>query len=115
MFPGALEIQIIVSVVVVLVAAFAALICDYLKGNNDWLRLRNTELRVRVEERERFFSPELWVAKIRELLLSPEVRSALVADLKPDLGFAAPANYRVERSSPPAPAPADDSYATGKR
>jgi hypothetical protein len=108
MFPGAIEIQIIVSVVVVLVAAFAALICDYLKGNNDWLRLRNTELSVRVEERERFFSPELWVSKIRELLLSPEVRSALVADLKPEIGVPAPANYRTERPSHPDPAPAAD-------
>jgi hypothetical protein len=83
MIPGAFEIQIIVSIVVVMVAALAALICDYLKGNNDWLRLKNTELTVRVEERERFFSPELWVSKIRELLLSPEVKSALVEELKP--------------------------------
>jgi hypothetical protein len=103
MIPGAFEIQVIVSVVVVLVAALAALICDYLKGNNDWLRLRNTELSVRVEERERFFSPELWVAKIRELLLSPEVRGALVAELRPEVSGHAQGRYGRKRPGGAAP------------
>ena len=47
---GAFELQIFVSLVVVLGAAFVALVCDYLKGNNEQLRERNIELRVRREE-----------------------------------------------------------------
>lgn len=50
---GAFELQIFVSLVVVLGAAFAALICDFLKGNNEQLRETNVELRVRQDERER--------------------------------------------------------------
>ena len=50
---GAFELQIFVSLVVVLGAAFVALVCDYLKGNNEQLREKNIELRVRREEQER--------------------------------------------------------------
>lgn len=50
---GSLEIQIFVSLMVILAAAFVALVCDFLKGNNEQLRERNLELRVRQEERER--------------------------------------------------------------
>jgi hypothetical protein len=64
---GALELQIFVSLVVVLGSAFVALICDYLKGNNEQLRERNIELRVRTEERERFaiLNPSAWLAQFR--------------------------------------------------
>lgn len=44
---GATELQIFVSLVVVLGAAFVALICDFLKGSNERLREANLELRVR--------------------------------------------------------------------
>ena len=50
---GSLELQIFVSLTVVLGAAFVALVCDYLKGNNEQLREHNIELRVRKEEQER--------------------------------------------------------------
>ena len=50
---GSLELQIFVSLVVVLGAAFVALVCDYLKGNNEQLREKNIEMRVRREELER--------------------------------------------------------------
>jgi hypothetical protein len=50
---GSLELQIFVSLTVVLGAAFVALLCDYLKGNNEQLREHNIELRVRKEEQER--------------------------------------------------------------
>jgi hypothetical protein len=50
---GAMEFQIFVSLLVVLGAAFVALVCDFLKGNNEQLREANIELRVRQEERER--------------------------------------------------------------
>lgn len=44
---GATELQIFVSLVVVLGAAFVALICDFLKGSNERLREANLELQVR--------------------------------------------------------------------
>ena len=50
---GALEVQIFVSLALVLGAVFVALVCDFLKGNNEILRERNIELTVRQEERER--------------------------------------------------------------
>lgn len=49
---GSFEIQVIVSLVVVLGAACVALICDYLKGNNERLRERNEELQARAAERD---------------------------------------------------------------
>jgi hypothetical protein len=52
---GAFELQIFVSLMVVLGAAFVALICDYLKGNNEQLRETNIELRVRNDEREKWW------------------------------------------------------------
>jgi len=50
---GAIELQVFVSLVVVLGAAFVALICDFLKGNNEQLRESNLEMRVRQDEREK--------------------------------------------------------------
>jgi hypothetical protein len=48
---GATELQIFVSLVVVLGAAFVALICDFLKGSNERLREANLELLVRHDQR----------------------------------------------------------------
>lgn len=48
---AALELQIFVSLAVVLGVAFVALLCDFLKGNNERLRERNIEYRVRETER----------------------------------------------------------------
>ena len=50
---GAIELQVFVSLVVILGAAFVALICDFLKGNNEQLRESNIEMRVRQHEREK--------------------------------------------------------------
>ena len=50
---GQYQLQIFVSLVVILGAAFVALICDFLKGNNEQLRELNIELRVRREEEQR--------------------------------------------------------------
>jgi hypothetical protein len=47
------ELQIFISLVVILGAAFVALVCDFLKGNNEHLREQNLELRIRKEELER--------------------------------------------------------------
>lgn len=49
---GAMELQIFVSLVVVLGAAFVALICDFLKGSNERLREANLELRVRQDQQQ---------------------------------------------------------------
>ncbi len=51
---GAVEVQIFVSFSLVLGAILVAFVCDFLKGNNESLRERNIELRVRQEERERY-------------------------------------------------------------
>ncbi len=53
MEPGQYQMQIFVSLVVVLGAAFVALICDFLKGNNEQLRELTVELKVRNEEERR--------------------------------------------------------------
>src|SRR5258706_10177139 len=60
---GAFELQIFVSLIVVLGAAFVALVCDYLKGNNEQLREHNIELRVRKDEQERrgVLDPARWL------------------------------------------------------
>lgn len=50
---GALELQIFVSLIVILGTAFVALVCDYLKGSNESLREHNIELRVRREEQDK--------------------------------------------------------------
>ncbi len=50
---GSLEVQIFVSLAVVLIAGFIALIVDYLKGANEALRVQNADLRARQEERDR--------------------------------------------------------------
>jgi|GEM_PF-3388049 len=77
---GAMELQIFVSLLVVLGAAFVALICDFLKGSNEKLREVNIELLVRQEERERAGSPRQWgqqtkinapEAAVREVPVSP--------------------------------------------
>ncbi len=50
---GQFELQVFVSLVVVLGAAFVALICDFLKRSNEQLRELATELKVRNEEEQR--------------------------------------------------------------
>lgn len=78
---GALELQIFVSLVVVLGSAFVALICDYLKGNNEQLRERNIELRVRTEEQERFaiLNPAGWLSQFRSAPAAQPVAAAPAA------------------------------------
>ena len=49
------QMQIFISLVVILGAAFVALICDLLKGNNEQLRELALELKVRREEEHRRF------------------------------------------------------------
>lgn len=52
---GQYQMQIFISLVVILGAAFVALICDLLKGNNEQLRELALELKVRREEEHKRF------------------------------------------------------------
>ena len=70
---AALELQIFVSLVVVLGTAFVALVCDFLKGNNERLRERNIEYRVRDEERGGGISPAELLRSLVEIGRNPEL------------------------------------------
>jgi len=61
---GSLEVQIFVSLAVILVSALIALIVDYLKGSNETLRAHNIELRARQEERDRILGAD-WPVRLR--------------------------------------------------
>src|ERR1700760_4250298 len=50
---GPHTVQVVVSLIVVVVAAAVAMICDFLKRNNEHLRELAVELKVRNEEAER--------------------------------------------------------------
>ena len=65
---GQYQLQIFVSLVVILAAAFVALICDFLKGNNEQLRELTVELKVRREEEQR-----------RGQMMTPRTAAARVA------------------------------------
>jgi hypothetical protein len=52
---GPYQLQIFISLVVILLAALVALICDFLKGNNEQLRELTIELKVRRDEERRYF------------------------------------------------------------
>src|SRR5947209_5585358 len=53
MEPGTYQLQIFISLIVILGAAVVALICDFLKGNNEQLRELTLELKVRREEEQK--------------------------------------------------------------
>ena len=78
---GSLELQIFVSLTVVLGAAFVALVCDYLKGNNEQLREHNIELRVRKEEQERhlLLDPAGYLAQQQVKPAVPSVQMPIAA------------------------------------
>ncbi len=63
---GSYQLEIFISLFVVLGAAFVALVCDLLKGNNEQLRELNVELKVRREEEQKRY----------ELLLHKDHQSA---------------------------------------
>lgn len=91
---GSVELQIFVSLFVILGAAFVALLCDFLKGNNERLRERNIELQTRHEERDK-----------REQLLEMAQRQAWNAAVQAQETAALQAIQRVEEPPPPALAP----------
>jgi hypothetical protein len=73
---GAVELQVFVSLVVILGAAFVALICDFLKGNNEQLRESNIELKVRHDESER---REALVERVQRQTLEAVARTRVAA------------------------------------
>ncbi len=77
---GTIELQVFVSLVVVLGAAFVALICDFLKGNNEQLRESNIELRVRQDEREK---REALVEKVQRQTIEVVTQVQRAAGVKP--------------------------------
>lgn len=104
---GALELHIFVSLVVILGAAFVALICDFLKGNNEQLREHNIELRVRQEEQERFLGPvEQYRARVQhrpapQPLPAPQRRPVA----RPAAAVSAPTPAPRRPAAAPTPAP----------
>jgi hypothetical protein len=66
---GTYQLQVFISLIVILAAACVALICDYLKGNNEKLRELTIELKVRREEEQRriqLLVPQLAAAGVTE-------------------------------------------------
>ncbi len=88
------QLQIFVSLVVIMGAAFVALICDFLKRNNEYLRELVVELKVRREE-ERRTQPISAEA-------APAVKAQPAADLPaaPARSMAAPAQERERKRTP---------------
>ena len=74
---GQYQLQIFVSLVVILGAAFVALICDFLKGNNEQLRELTIELKVRREEEQR--RSQMMTAQTMQTAMEPAA-SKIAAD-----------------------------------
>ncbi len=78
-----LELQIFVGIVVILGAVFVALLCDFLKGNNEQLRERNIELVSRQDEREKlgiFQNPMEWMRTLISGLRQPPMAESLAGN-----------------------------------
>ena len=92
---GQYQLQIFVSLVVILGAAFVALICDLLKGNNEQLRELAIELKVRREEEQKRFqmllpSAAKAEATRTEKIAAPETRAVEAAAETPRVAAAVP-------------------------
>ena len=106
---GTLQIQIFVSLVVVLGTAFVAFLCDFLKGNNEQLRERNIEMRVRQDERERLgvAHPGSLLKGIEALLRNtPGLRTTVVEEPLPATAPDEPAGEPAPSWEQPIAAPA---------
>ncbi|QOY85005.1 GGDEF domain-containing protein [Paludibaculum fermentans] len=100
---GAIEIQVFVSLVVILGAAFVALICDFLKGSNEQLREANIVMRVREDERDK---RDDLVEKVQQQTIEvvAKVQGALVG--RPAAAPVPVAQTTARAQQPPAAAPA---------
>ncbi|HTS77659.1 MAG TPA: hypothetical protein VMG40_15720 [Bryobacteraceae bacterium] len=85
------QLQIFVSLVVIMGAAFVALICDFLKRNNEYLRELVVELKVRREEEHR-----------TQPITEPAVKAQPAAELPAPAArtMAAPAPERERKRTP---------------
>ena len=94
---GPYQLQIFISLVVILAAAFVALICDFLKGNNEQLRELVIELKVRRDsDYLRSPSPAADQKPIEILRTPPHEQSASAAP---------PIVIQEEPAPPPPPLP----------
>jgi GGDEF domain-containing protein len=100
---GAIEIQVFVSLVVILGAAFVALICDFLKGSNEQLREANIVMRVREDERDK---REELVEKVQQQTIEvvAKVQGAMVG--RPASAPVPVAQAAARTQQPPAASPA---------
>jgi hypothetical protein len=108
---GAYQLQIFLSLFVVLGAGFVALVCDLLKGNNEQLRELNIELKVRREEEQKRFEILLGEKKETKTQEAPAAVAAAVP---------AAVEVRAERNSRPSRlerkrAPAQEALAAMER
>ncbi|MEZ5354246.1 MAG: diguanylate cyclase [Bryobacteraceae bacterium] len=94
-----IQLIIFLSLAVVLAITFVALLCDFLKGNNEQLQQRNIELRVRQDERDRLglSQPLAWLQGLAALARQPQAAEAFASSFGTD----APA-----QPAPPRPQPA---------
>lgn len=93
-----MEVQIFVSLALVLGALFVALLTDFLKGNNEALRERNIELVVRQEERERHASGAT-VHREQEVAAPRAMFDRAVETELPPVDVATPAKTGVETAT----------------
>jgi hypothetical protein len=109
---GQYQLQIFVTLMVILGAAFVALICDLLKGNNEQLRELAIELKVRREEEQKRF--QMLMPSMAKLGAAEKLGSAEKAGALENIGsaekVARPAERQVE-----APAEAQQVTETKKR
>ncbi len=109
---GFSELQVFISLVVVLGTAFVALVVDYLKGNNEQLREHNVELRTRREENDRTRPLEAmqWVQNALASSRSATAPAAKTVPARPAAAAAraeqiAPAEEPAAAPRPAVPAP----------
>jgi len=102
---SATDLEIIPIAGLVLVAAFIALLMDYLKSYNDQLRERNIDLAARHQERDRWFgnNPDAFFEKIATLLRSAQGLPAPASAAPVMSGASARARHRAASYGRPAP------------
>src|ERR1700733_314300 len=98
---GQYQMQIFLSLVVILGAALVALICDLLKGNNEQLRELALELKVRREEEHKRFQM-LAPQDLTQGVLAEATAGAPSGALQPGAALAETAEARPEKAAEPA-------------
>ena len=76
---GHFQLQLIVSTLVIVGVAFVALICDFLKRNNEQLREMNIELKIRREEEQKRVQLAARPAETVERIEAPKLEVAVAA------------------------------------